>query len=442
MSKLLQGTIVDFCDGTKGKVLEELGSGGQGTVYLVEREGEKYALKWYHKCPSIAMIDNMKENIKMGSPSKEFLWPITDTTQSYGSYGYLMHLCPKSYKGYVKFILGGANSIGCVSEEVQINAAINICSAFQKLHLKGLSYQDLNDGNFFINPQTGDVLIGDNDNAAPDKTNISCIRGKCRYMAPEIVGTNNAKGSDPDKFSDYFSLAVILFKFFFLDHPLEGKFNQSCPCLSEKFERVLYGERPVFIFDPYDKSNEATNYNSNAIKRWPLAPNILRNAFIHAFSNESLHNPTRRMSERDWIKALVEYRSSLCVCPTCNQLTYIEKEDQGRCKECKRQRDIFWMAIASYRIPLVPNQKLYACHTESNINYKDVTAVVVRNAKDSSKFGLHNLSKYDWILECNHPDTGEKINKVIKKGETAPIINGGTIKFGNIAIGKIKLIVH
>ena len=30
----------------------------------------------------------------------------------------------------------------------------------------GYSYQDLNDGNFFINPQSGDVLICDNDNVA------------------------------------------------------------------------------------------------------------------------------------------------------------------------------------------------------------------------------------------------------------------------------------
>lgn len=437
MSKLLQGTIVTFCDGTTGKVLEELGSGGQGTVYLIERSGTKYALKWYHKSPPVPMIDNMKENIKMGSPSDEFLWPITDTIQCYGSYGYLMDLCPKSHKGFVKYILGGKESTSCISEEVQINAAINICCAFQKLHLKGLSYQDLNDGNFFINPQTGDVLIGDNDNAAPDKTNISRIRGKCRYMAPEVV-----MGSDPDKFSDYFSLAVILFKFFFLDHPLEGKFNQSCPCLTEKFEKVLYGERPVFIFDPDDFSNEATEDNNNAIKRWPVASKILRDAFVKAFSKEALHNPTKRMSERDWIRALVDYRSALCVCPECGQLTYIEKDDQGKCKECGEYRSIYWIAIGSYRIPLVPDQKLYSFHTENNINYREVSALVVRNNADPQKLGLQNKSKYDWIFVYKDPSTGKDYNKVIKKGSTAPIVDNCKIKFGNISVGVVKLISH
>ena len=437
MSKLLQGTVVTFCDGTTGKVLEELGAGGQGTVYLIERNGGKYALKWYHKTPPVPMMDNMKENILMGSPSDEFLWPITDTTQCYGSYGYLMDLCPKSHKGYVKYILGGRDSVSCVSEEVQINAAINICRAFQKLHLKGLSYQDLNDGNFFIDPQTGDVLIGDNDNAAPDKTNISRIRGKCRYMAPEVV-----MGSDPDKFSDYFSLAVILFKFFFLDHPLEGRFNQSCPCLNERFERILYGERPVFIFDPTDNSNEATSYNNNAIKRWPVASKVLKEAFVKAFSQEALHTPVKRMSERDWIRALLDYRSSLCICPECGSLTYIEKEDKGRCKECGKFRAIHWIAIGNYRIPLVPGQKLYSSHTENNINYGEVSAFVVRNTNDPQKIGLKNQSNYDWIFVYKDPQTDRSYNKVIRRGDTAPIIDGCKIKFGNITEGVVKLISH
>ncbi len=48
-----------------------------------------------------------------------------------------------------------------------INAGLNMVEGFRALHNRGYSYQDLNDGNFFINPQSGDVLICDNDNVAP-----------------------------------------------------------------------------------------------------------------------------------------------------------------------------------------------------------------------------------------------------------------------------------
>lgn len=43
------------------------------------------------------------------------------------------------------------------------------------LHRHGYSYQDLNDGNFFINPESGDVLICDNDNVMPQGVVIPLI---------------------------------------------------------------------------------------------------------------------------------------------------------------------------------------------------------------------------------------------------------------------------
>jgi len=39
-------------------------------------------------------------------------------------------------------------------------------------------------------------------------------------MAPEVV-----LGGAPDKRSDRFSLAVILFRMLFIEHPLEGKYS-------------------------------------------------------------------------------------------------------------------------------------------------------------------------------------------------------------------------
>ena len=46
---------------------------------------------------------------------------------------------------------------------------IKLCTAFKKLHEMGYSYQDSNDGSFFIDPDTDDLLICDNDNATVNK---------------------------------------------------------------------------------------------------------------------------------------------------------------------------------------------------------------------------------------------------------------------------------
>ena len=49
MGTLKVGDSVKMKNGETAKVLAELGSGGQGTVYKVSYNGKEYALKWYHK---------------------------------------------------------------------------------------------------------------------------------------------------------------------------------------------------------------------------------------------------------------------------------------------------------------------------------------------------------------------------------------------------------
>lgn len=427
MSKLIKGTKITFTDGTSGTILKELGSGGQGIVYLIDYSGKQMAFKWYKKCPSASFVENLSENVKLGAPSGEFLWPLAISNGQFDSYGYLMELRPDGYYELSKFLLAKKRF---KSDAAQIKAALSICFAFQKLHLKGLSYLDLNDGNFFIDPIEGNVLICDNDNVAPDKNNITHIRGKCRYMAPEVV-----KGASPDKFSDFFSLAIILFRLFFIDHPLEGKFNQSCPCLNEDFEKMLYGDKAVFIFDENDKSNAATQINKNAIKIWPMAPHILRHAFLNAFSKECMQNVNKRMTDGDWVRILIQMRSTICVCPICGRVTYIEKEDHGICKECKQKRSIYWIALGKKNIiPLVLGQQLYESQIMKNIEHYKVCAKVVSSKSEPNKIGIQNLSNLDWILTYN----GQ--TKIIKKNEIAPILDNSTIKFGNINEGLIRQI--
>ena len=102
-------------------------------------------------------------------------------------------------------------------------------------------------GNVFFDPDTGDVLICDNDNVSYNSA-PSGIYGTPRFMAPEIV---NGKAK-PSTNTDLFSLAVLLFYMFMLNHPLEGKLEAEIKCMDYLAMNRLYGEHPVFIFDPKD----------------------------------------------------------------------------------------------------------------------------------------------------------------------------------------------
>ena len=59
----------------------------------------------------------------------------------------------------------------------------------------------------FFDPDTGDVLICDNDNVSANGIDNSSVYGTPRFMAPEIV-MGQAK---PSRNTDLYSLAVLLF---------------------------------------------------------------------------------------------------------------------------------------------------------------------------------------------------------------------------------------
>jgi DNA-binding helix-hairpin-helix protein with protein kinase domain len=320
--------LVD-CNFPDAEIIKFLGEGGQGSVYEVKVGGESYALKWYHTGSlnsKDAFRKNLKRNIEDSELSMascpEFLWPKYLTEERDNSFGYVMDIRPKEYTGFPAILNAkdkNGNKVAFESADTMILAALNLVKAFRELHRKGLSYQVFDDGNFFINITTGDILICDNDNVTPDgEMNPGGVGGKPGYMAPEIV-RGSAK---PSERTDCHSLAVVLFKLFFRGDPLQGAEYEKVSCMTEKLELKLYGTKPVFIYDPDDASNRPVEgVHTNVINLWPLYPQFFRDAFIHSFST-GMKDPQKRLYEYDWEKILVRLRDE------CKNLIVHDMTDQ------------------------------------------------------------------------------------------------------------------
>lgn len=419
MTELKKGDKINLTSGGYVTIEKELGRGGQGIVYLVDLNGEKKALKWYLNPPEHKFYKNLENNIINGAPSPAFLWPEFLTKQERGSYGYVMKLRPQNYFEFGNFLLAKKTFR---SYSAMLAAALKICNGFMMLHRFGYSYQDLNDGNFFIDPATGDVLICDNDNVMPQGEK-SGIMGKARYMAPEIVA-----GGIPDKYSDRFSLSVILFMLFYANHPFEGAKVVACPCLTESYEKKFFGSEAVFIYDADDHSNlPVRGIHRNVIRRWPAFPAKLREIFIQEFSQDRLKNPTTRMIDSQWEKNLVAIRDTLVRCPVCGVETFIGED--RKCMECGAFADVSRrLKLGSRNIMLTKFTKIYL---DSDIK---AAGEILQHPSDASKLLLKNLSSNTWTAE-----TPSGKLKTVAPGEIMPINPGIKISFPNAGKGEFVI---
>ena len=431
MKEFQKGQRIKTVSGGELEVIQKLGEGGQGVVYKVNYNGKPLALKWYfgNKLNNAdKFYRNIQNNIKQGAPTSAFLWPLEITEYFEGSFGYLMELRPPEYKDFSLFLLA---KVHFANIEALINTALCITNGFRELHNRGYSYQDLNDGNFFVNPKTGDVLICDNDNVAPYGENLG-IAGKCRYMAPEVVMGQKR----PDSHTDRFSLAVVLYMLLFLNHPLEGK-RTMCPCLTEELERKFYGSDPVFVWDPANDANRPVRgVHTNEIKLWPLYPAFVRKTFEKAFSHEVMvgNDTTHRVIEKEWQEVFTTLRDLTIKC-SCGSETFIDPSQQScKCINCGKsiERPPI-LKVKKYHAALAPGKKLYACHVQyDSDDFKEAKGEVISSRNNPSLLGLRNDSNNTWeAILPNGSSKGYPNSQVIKLGK------GIKINFGNGNVAEV-----
>ena len=427
--RLQQGFKIPTAFGGQAVVEKYLAEGGQGAVYVVDYKGQKKALKWYKKnalgkSPE-KFYDNIKQNIMRGAPSNEFLWPLDISQWVNGTFGYIMDLRPDGYYEVSAYML---RQTSFESFRTMISAALHIVSAFRILHNAGYSYQDMNDGNFFINPKNGKVLICDNDNVAPDGTETG-ILGKPRYMAPEIVLGKNK----PNSLSDRFSMSLILYILFCLNHPLEGK-RYLVAGLTDDLQERLYGSEPLFMMDPDDDSNGPhPKVHHNSIIMWKALPEYMREIFISAFSQKALQKPSARPSEKQWLDVLTRFRSEIVRCG-CGNEVFTEQGKPCKCEKCGKNIQIpFRLEMSKYSIPVLKDSFIFRCQI-GVCDEKDALNPVAQilEKKDSpGVLGIRNRSDKRWDAV-----TSKGVARKVAPDEVIPIKDGITFKIfdENIAI--------
>lgn len=417
-----------------------LGGGGQGEVYQANLGGKPIALKWYF--PDYLQLDSQQQSrletaIQFGAPSDRFLWPMElASAPDAAGFGYIMPLREPRYKGMIDLMKRDIEP----SFRALATAGFELADSFFQLHAKGLCYRDISFGNVFFDPDTGNVLICDNDNVSVDAEGKSGILGTPRFMAPEVVSGEAL----PSRQTDLFSLSVLLFYMFMMHHPLEGKREAQIMSLDSPAMSKLYGTEAMFIFDPKDDSNRpVSGYQDNAITFWPIYPQFLRGLFTRAFT-DGIHDPQNgRVGEGEWRSAMVRLRDSIVYCSYCSAENFYDADalkdaggHPGYCWSCKKQLQLpARIRIGKNVVMLNYDTQLYPHHTDDRklYNFSQTVAVVTQNPKNPSIWGIKNCSNEKWVIT-----TADGNIKDVEPGRTVTIAIGTKINFGKTE-GEIRL---
>jgi DNA-binding helix-hairpin-helix protein with protein kinase domain len=397
------------------QVLRGLGGGTQGQVYEVELAGERLALKWY--LPACIARDRrlplrLAESIRATAPNDAFLWPIAllrPTPESAGlirsrepGFGYLMDLRPAGYVGAHEHVGGHL----AISLRNVLRAGFFLADAFHALHLRGLCYKDISLGNLFLEPSSGRILICDNDNVDVDGQDPGSVLGTPGFMAPEVLLGQARPGAN----SDLFSLAVLLFRLLTRHDPLRGQLELVIRCLDEPARRRLYGEDPVFIFDPADARNRPDPIeHAAALLTWPIYPEGLKALFEQSFCR-GLREPGQRALTGQWRRALAAALDQRQLCPSCGQETFPEPGASGAsCWNCGTALPApLRLQLPHGQVIAAPENALHPHHFDPLLeeDLRRPLAQVEAHPSDAGVLGLRNLTGERWIAELA---SGERV---------------------------------
>lgn len=430
MQMLTPGTIIQTGhSGVSGRILRLLGSGGQGAVYSVDLGGEEMALKWYSpECASPQQWTALERIISTGPPTERFLWPIElARCTGLSEFGYIMRLRPSQYGGLSRFMRDKVR----MTFRNLATAGHLLADSFLQLHAKGLCYCDISFGNVFFHPNTGEVLICDNDNVAVNRSIVDGIKGTPRFMAPEIVRGE----ASPSTQTDLFSLAVLLFCMFMKNHPLEGRKESAIHCMDEPAQRKIYGLDPVFIFDPVDESNRPDpEWHQVAIDRWQMMPQFLRQLFVRAFT-DGIRDPEHgRVRESEWRQAFVRLRDAIVHGPDGAENFYCDdyrKAHNGELRACWHSGQAipvpYRITIGRQLIVLNADARLFPHHVDDRAmwNFREPVAEVARHPTQPGVWGLKNLTPRPWLAKMRSGETKE-----VAPGRSISLGDGTEIDFG------------
>ena len=197
-----------------------------------------------------------------------------------------------------------------------VQMSISLARSIRRMHQAGLAHSDLSCNNVLVDPTTGGCVVIDIDSLVVPGVYPPEVIGTGGYIAPEVLETMELPFRDPDRklpctYTDLHALAVLIYEYLLLRHPLTGPKTYSDDPNMDDY--LSMGPKALFIENPNDHSNRPQELNVTIKDLGPALEALFLRAFV-----DGLHNPDNRPTAMEWEKALVKTWDLLHPCENFN----------------------------------------------------------------------------------------------------------------------------
>ena len=347
---------------------------------------------------------------------------------------------------------------------IYLRLCLMIARSVRRMHSAGLAHSDLSYKNVLISPSSGHACIIDVDGLVVPGKFPPDVVGTPDFIAPEVVATTHLAKEHPQRVlpsrhTDRHALAVLIYQYLLLRHPLRGRkiHDEEDPSVDET---LAMGEKALFVEHPFDDSNRIdSQYAKKEEKFWhdtrklpytitgPYLSKLIEQAFM-----EGLHDPHKRPTADDWERALIKTVDLVVPCqnPQCIAKWYVfDNKQKPKCPFCNTPYRGKLPVINLYsdrggngkfmpdnhRIMIYKDQSLFAWHIS-----RDVVPNERLESSQSSRVGYCIYHNNEWLLVnekieelYDYSDPSNK--KQIPKGKAVALVEGLqlVVKYNNSA---------
>lgn len=316
---------------------EELGKGGEGSVYLVKSHAipdiapaSELVAKLYHSPEEGGRAGKVAAMLKSAPDSDSVAWPVAFLVSLDKKFiGYLMtKLDSSSYRSWASFAHSGDRRKTAPDFDVRyaLIASQNLMLAVSSMHAAGHCVGDINESNIFVATDAR-VLLVDSDSAQItfEGKQFPCLVGKPEYTAPELTH-GPLKDNPRSAASDTFATAIAVYQMISGGaHPSDGKYTGA--------------DDPISVVDRirgsvYPGLTSQAQAGFAPVPRIPVLaiPKVIRTALLQALSAD----PQSRLTLDVLIGVYTDVIGNLSQCKKVRSHWYDARE--GSCGWCEHNK--------------------------------------------------------------------------------------------------------